>query len=85
MLSDRVFGAAGREILIEEFMDGEEISLFAITDGVQALPLLAASSSHQMTKRPPKVVVARPYASKLRTRCRLDLPGDREIMNRPTG
>ena len=40
MLSDRVFGAAGREILIEEFMEGEELSLFAITDGQQALPLL---------------------------------------------
>src|SRR3984893_6009389 len=29
MLSDRVFGAAGREILIEEFMEGEEISRLA--------------------------------------------------------
>src|SRR6185503_2164469 len=40
MIGDRVFGAAGREILIEEFMEGEELSLFAITDGQQALPLL---------------------------------------------
>jgi len=48
MLSDRVFGAAGREILIEEFMDGEEISLFAITDGVQALPLLAAQDHKRL-------------------------------------
>ena len=42
MLGDRIFGAAGREILVEEYMDGEEMSLFAITDGQQALPLLAA-------------------------------------------
>jgi len=42
MLSDRVFGNAGREILIEEFMEGEELSLFALTDGEKALPLLAA-------------------------------------------
>ena len=48
MLSDRVFGAAGREILIEEFMDGEEISLFAITDGQQALPLLAAQDHKRL-------------------------------------
>jgi phosphoribosylamine---glycine ligase len=40
MLGDRIFGAAGREILIEEFMEGEEVSIFAITDGQQALPLL---------------------------------------------
>jgi phosphoribosylamine--glycine ligase len=48
MLSDRVFGGAGREILIEEFMDGEEISLFAITDGQQALPLLAAQDHKRL-------------------------------------
>jgi phosphoribosylamine--glycine ligase len=48
MLSDRVFGAAGREILIEEFMEGEEISLFAISDGVQALPLLAVQDHKRL-------------------------------------
>jgi len=48
MLNDRVFGAAGREILIEEFMDGEEISFFAITDGQQALPLLAAQDHKRL-------------------------------------
>ena len=48
MLSDRIFGAAGREILIEEFMDGEELSLFTITDGQQALPLLAAQDHKRL-------------------------------------
>ncbi len=48
MLSDRVFGAAGREILIEEFMEGEELSLFAITDGQQALPLLAVQDHKRL-------------------------------------
>ncbi|HXQ77322.1 MAG TPA: phosphoribosylamine--glycine ligase [Gemmatimonadaceae bacterium] len=48
MLSDRVFGNAGREILIEEFMEGEEISLFAISDGHQALPLLAAQDHKRL-------------------------------------
>lgn len=42
MLSDRVFGNAGREILIEEFMEGEELSLFVLTDGEVAMPLIAA-------------------------------------------
>ncbi|MDB4883146.1 MAG: purD [Gemmatimonadetes bacterium] len=33
MLEGNRFGAAGAEVLIEEFMEGEEVSLFAITDG----------------------------------------------------
>jgi phosphoribosylamine---glycine ligase len=48
MLGDRIFGAAGREILVEEFMDGEELSLFAITDGHQALPLLASQDHKRL-------------------------------------
>ncbi len=48
MLGDRIFGAAGRDILVEEFMEGEELSLFAITDGQQALPLLAAQDHKRL-------------------------------------
>jgi phosphoribosylamine--glycine ligase len=33
------FGAAGAEVVIEEFMAGEEASLFVLTDGVNALPV----------------------------------------------
>ncbi len=33
------FGAAGAEVVIEEFMDGEEASLFILTDGTNALPV----------------------------------------------
>jgi phosphoribosylamine--glycine ligase len=33
MLEGNRFGAAGAEVLVEEFMEGEEISIFAITDG----------------------------------------------------
>ena len=36
------FGAAGSEVLIEEFLDGEEASFFALCDGKTALPLVAA-------------------------------------------
>jgi phosphoribosylamine--glycine ligase len=42
MLVDNAFGAAGAEVLVEEFMTGEELSLFAITDGTNALPFIAA-------------------------------------------
>ncbi|MFN2636970.1 MAG: phosphoribosylamine--glycine ligase [Gemmatimonadaceae bacterium] len=48
MLSDRVLGNAGREILVEEFMEGEELSLFAISDGEHALPFLAAQDHKRL-------------------------------------
>ena len=36
------FGAAGAEVVIEEFLDGEEASFFALVDGEHALPLATA-------------------------------------------
>ncbi|PZR00283.1 MAG: phosphoribosylamine--glycine ligase [Cereibacter sphaeroides] len=33
------FGAAGAEVVIEEFMGGEEASFFILTDGVNVLPI----------------------------------------------
>ena len=36
------FGAAGAEIIIEEFMAGEEASFFVLTDGETMLPLIGA-------------------------------------------
>jgi phosphoribosylamine--glycine ligase len=36
------YGAAGSEVVIEEFLPGEEASFFALVDGVTALPLAAA-------------------------------------------
>ncbi len=42
MLEGNLFGDAGHEVLVEEFMSGEEISLFALTDGTHLLPMIAA-------------------------------------------
>lgn len=42
MLDAKVFGEAGAEVLVEEFMEGEELSLFALTDGQSVLTMLAA-------------------------------------------
>ncbi len=36
------FGAAGAEVVVEEFLEGEEASFFVLTDGVNALPLATA-------------------------------------------
>ena len=36
------FGDASARVVIEEFLDGEEVSFFALCDGTTALPLIAA-------------------------------------------
>ncbi|MSO81053.1 MAG: phosphoribosylamine--glycine ligase, partial [Alphaproteobacteria bacterium] len=36
------FGAAGAEVVIEEFLAGEELSFFVLVDGTNALPLAGA-------------------------------------------
>jgi phosphoribosylamine---glycine ligase len=42
IMRDRAFGASGDEVVIEEFMEGEEVSFFALVDGKTALPLASA-------------------------------------------
>jgi phosphoribosylamine--glycine ligase len=39
---DRAFGDAGLTVVIEEFLDGEEASFFALADGAAVLPLAGA-------------------------------------------
>lgn len=39
---DDSFGSAGAELVIEDFLEGEEASFFALVDGETALPLAAA-------------------------------------------
>ena len=48
MLVDRVFGVAGSEVLVEEFMEGEELSIFAVTDGERLAPLLPAQDHKRL-------------------------------------
>lgn len=42
MLSGASFGDAGTSIVIEQFLDGEELSYFALADGETILPLTSA-------------------------------------------
>lgn len=42
ILVDGSFGEAGSSIIVEEFLEGEETSFFALVDGENALPLESA-------------------------------------------
>jgi phosphoribosylamine--glycine ligase len=48
MLVQQSFGVAGSEILIEEFMEGEEISVFAITNGDWFFELVPAQDHKRL-------------------------------------
>ncbi len=48
MLSHRMFGSAGSEILVEEFMQGEEVSLLFLTDGERWLPFVPAQDHKRL-------------------------------------
>lgn len=46
VMADKAFGAAGNEVVIEDFLAGEEASFMAIVDGDDILPL-ATSQDHK--------------------------------------
>lgn len=46
IMEEKIFGAAGNEVIIEEFLDGEEASIHAVTDGRDYL-LLPSSQDHK--------------------------------------
>lgn len=46
LMCNKLFGAAGDEVLIEEFLEGEEMSVHAVTDG-QTFRLLPSAQDHK--------------------------------------
>ena len=46
MLEDGAFGAAGSTVVVEDFMEGEEASVFVVTDGADYV-LLPAAQDHK--------------------------------------
>jgi len=46
MLSGQTFGTAGSQVVIEEFLQGEEVSFIVMVDGTHILPL-ASSQDHK--------------------------------------
>jgi phosphoribosylamine--glycine ligase len=48
MLADGALGEAGREIVIEQYLEGEELSLLALTDGERIVTLPAAQDHKRL-------------------------------------
>jgi phosphoribosylamine--glycine ligase len=48
MMFDGAFGAAGAEVVIEEFLSGREISFFALSDGETAIALASAQDHKRL-------------------------------------
>src|SRR5207302_160785 len=46
LMRARLFGDAGSRVVVEEFLEGEEVSFMALTDGTTVLPL-ATSQDHK--------------------------------------
>ena len=46
ILNRKLFGDAGDKVVIEEYLEGEEVSFFAFSDGLNVLPL-ASSQDHK--------------------------------------
>jgi phosphoribosylamine--glycine ligase len=51
MLTERAFGGAGYEIVVEECMAGEEVSVLALSDGENVIPLLPAQDHKRLGVR----------------------------------
>ncbi|MBQ5927222.1 MAG: phosphoribosylamine--glycine ligase, partial [Clostridia bacterium] len=49
IMCDKVFGASGNEILVEEFLEGPEISVLSFTDGKVVVPMIS-SMDHKRAK-----------------------------------
>ena len=51
MMFEGAFGAAGAEVVIEEYLEGREISFFALCDGETAIPLASAQDHKRVFDR----------------------------------
>ncbi len=48
VLVEQTFGSAGAECLVEEFMEGEELSLFALSDGTNVMTFVGAQDHKRL-------------------------------------
>lgn len=47
IMDDLIFGQAGKRIVIEEYLEGEEASILAFTDGKTVIPMVSAQDHKQ--------------------------------------
>ncbi|MGI6142897.1 MAG: phosphoribosylamine--glycine ligase [bacterium] len=48
IMEGQIYGAAGRRVVIEECLEGEEVTLLAFTDGENIVPLVASQDHKQV-------------------------------------
>jgi phosphoribosylamine-glycine ligase len=48
LMTEHVFGSAADEVIIEERLSGEEVSLLAFTDGLQSYPMPPAQDHKRL-------------------------------------
>lgn len=48
IMEKRVFGSAGDRLVIEEYLEGEEVSVLAFTDGEAVVPMMSAQDHKQV-------------------------------------
>ncbi len=47
-MTESMYGASGERMVVEQFLEGEELSIFALTDGTTVLPLIGARDYKQL-------------------------------------
>ena len=48
IMADRKFGASGQNIVIEEYLEGKEVSVLAFTDGKTVIPMVSSMDHKQI-------------------------------------
>ncbi|MDA3940106.1 MAG: phosphoribosylamine--glycine ligase [Spirochaetia bacterium] len=48
IMVDKIFGSAGDSVIIEEFLEGKEVSILSLVDGRTILPMLSAKDHKQI-------------------------------------
>ena len=42
LMNEKIFGDAGRQVIVEDFLEGEEVSVLAFSDGTNVIPMVSS-------------------------------------------